>query len=64
MKITLNSLEWSGLMTKKKEFETKTNTKASNEFIIGLLSQEVSNQLDDLLTKVFDIKKRIQGESK
>lgn len=64
MKITLNTLEWVGLSKKRKEWEEKTGMKASNEFIISLLSQIVSENLGEMLDQVFDIKDRINKEEK
>ena len=64
MKITLNTLEWVGLSKKRKEWEEKTDMKASNEFIISLLSQIVSENLGEMLNQVFDIKDRINKEEK
>lgn len=64
MKITLNSLEWAGLAQRKKEWESKTGYKASNEFLINLLSQVLSEHLDSAIDQVLDIKERIRKEEK
>ena len=64
MKITLNSLEWAGLAQRKKEWESKTGYKASNEFLINLLSQVLSEHLDRAIDQVLDIKERIRKEEK
>lgn len=64
MKITLNSLEWAGLAQRKKEWESKTGYKASNEFLINLLSQVLSEHLDEAINQVLDIKERIRKEEK
>lgn len=64
MKITLNSLEWAGLAQRKKEWESKTGYKASNEFLINLLSQVLSENLDTAIDQVLDIKERVRKEEK
>lgn len=64
MKITLNSLEWAGLAQRKKEWESKTGYKASNEFLINLLSQVLSEQLDKAIDQVLDIKERVRKEER
>ena len=64
MKITLNSLEWAGLAQRKKEWEYKTGYKASNEFLINLLSQVLSENLDTAIDQVLDIKERVRKEEK
>lgn len=64
MKITLNSLEWAGLAQRKKEWESKTGYKASNEFLINLLSQVLSEQLDKAIDQVLDIKERVRKKEK
>ena len=51
-----------GLRTKIREWEQATNEKASMEFVMTLLANIVSEDLDQLLERVFDIKRQIKED--
>lgn len=62
IKITLNTIEMAGLRTKIRQWEEETGEGASIEFVMTLLSGIVSDDLEALLGRVFDIKRQIRED--
>ena len=64
MRVTLNSMEMAGLNSKIRQWEKETGEKVSLEFTLTLLSGLLSDDIEQYIDKVFDIKRKMLEDQK
>lgn len=64
MRVTLNSMEMAGLNSKIRQWEKETGEKVSLEFALTLLSGLLSDDIEQYIDKVFDIKRKMLEDQK